>query len=300
MSAGRVLVTAGAGFIGRPALRELMRRGFEVHAVGRKLPESADGPIWHAADLLDDIQLKSVIEKVAPTHLLHLAWYVEHGKFWSAAENESWRQQSLVLLKTFAQCGGTRALFAGSCAEYDWNRADAAPWRESDPCRPATVYGAAKHALHLEAAAEAQRHGVSFAWARLFLMFGQGEDQRRLVPAIIAALKNGAPLPMSSGRQIRDFSDTRDIAAGLAALLAAGDISGPVNVASGEGYSLREVAALIATLAGQSGENLMFGALPDREEPPVMVADVTRLRREVGLAPPPGLAERLADYVREG
>jgi nucleoside-diphosphate-sugar epimerase len=296
---GRVLVTGGGGFVGRPLLSELVRRGFDVHAVDCVARPHQAGVTWHRCDLLDTSGHRPLMDRIAPSHLMHLAWYVEHGRFWTAPENEIWRSASLDLVRAFAQSGGQRAVLVGSCAEYDWQRSDDVPWRESDPCRPVLPYGIAKHALHLDAAAKAARSGISFAWARLFLMFGEGENPRRLVPSVINALASGAPLEMSSGRQVRDFSDTRDIAAGLSALLAAGHVEGAVNVASGEGRSLRELCAIIADLAGRSGENLRFGALPDRDEPPFMVADVTRLREEVGFTPPESLRQRLSSIVRE-
>jgi nucleoside-diphosphate-sugar epimerase len=219
---------------------------------------------------------------------------VEHGKFWTAPENDIWKDASLALLDDFIAQGGQHALMLGSCAEYDWNRRDTAPWREDDPCRPATPYGVAKHALHMQAEEKTRRAGISLAWARLFLMFGDGEAPARLIPSLIAGLKDGRPVALSSGRQIRDFSDTHDIAETLAALAAAG-ANGGFNVASGEAASIRQVAETLADLIGADRALLNFGALPDRQEPASMVADVTRLRRVVSA--PPSLTQRLSELI---
>ena len=240
---------------------------------------------------------QELVDELRPTHLLHLAWYVEHGKFWTAPENEQWAAASLDLLRLFGEAGGRRAVFTGSCAEYDWNRGGSDPFRETDPCRPATLYGRAKLALAEQGGELAARTGFSFAWARFFLMFGFGEDRRRFIPSIIRGLLRGEEVALSSGRQIRDFMDTRDVGEALAALLAAG-ASGPVNVASGRAISLREVGLMLARLSGRPEALLKFGALPDREgEPASLAAEITRLTKEAGFALTHTLEQRLAQCL---
>ncbi|HEY4265272.1 MAG TPA: NAD-dependent epimerase/dehydratase [Micropepsaceae bacterium] len=299
MSAGTVLITGASGFVGAPALAALQARGFRIHAVSRHPHTTTDGAItWHAADLLDPQQRRSLIDAIGPTHLLHLAWYVEHGKFWTAPENESWVGASLDLLKLFAENGGRRAVLTGSCAEYDWARGSELPFRETDPCRPQTRYGRAKLALMEQASALAANAGFSLAWARFFFMFGCGEDPRRLIPTMIRGLLAHQDVALSSGRQIRDFLDTRDIGAALAALLAAETVTGPVNVASGRAIALRDIGAMLTELSGMPGRLLQFGQLPDREgEPHSLVADIARLTDEVRFRPAASLEERLAQCL---
>jgi len=290
-----VLVTGATGFVGRQALAKLLARGLCVHAVtSRNLAPPCPGVVWHRANLLDATDRRRLFETVAASHLLHLAWHVEHGKFWTAPENEQWLEASLDLLRRFAGSGGERAVLAGTCAEYDWNREEARPVREDDPCRPATPYGRAKLAL-FEAVGTA---GLSSAWARFFFMFGPGEDPRRLIPLIARGLLQNRRIPLSAGHQIRDFLDTRDIGEALVQLLLARHVAGPVNVASGRAISIREVAALLARLANRDEDLLDFGAVPGGErEPPFLVADVSRLTREAGFVPKHTLEERLAECL---
>src|SRR5262252_6001104 len=105
------------------------------------------------------------------------------------------------------------------------------------------------------------------------------------------------PVALTSGRQVRDFLDTRDVGAALATMLDSA-ISGAVNVGSGRGVSLREAGEMLAAIAGRSEELLRFGALPDREgEPASLVADITRLTEEAGFAPQCPLEQRLAECL---
>jgi nucleoside-diphosphate-sugar epimerase len=119
-----------------------------------------------------------------------------------------------------------------------------------------------------------------------------------LVPQVTQSLIAGREVACTSGNQVRDYSDTRDVAAGLAALLDVEGVTGFVNVASGRGVSVREICRLIVELTESPPELLRFGALADREgDPASLVADVTRLEREVGFIGERSLEERLADTV---
>jgi nucleoside-diphosphate-sugar epimerase len=294
-----VLLTGASGFVGRPTLTALLAQGFHVHAVSRTPPsKTPDGVTWHATDLLDPEARRHLIEATRPTHLLHLAWYVEHGKFWAVPENEDWVSASLDLLKLFADHDGRRAVLSGSCAEYDWTRGGSLPLRETDPCRPATPYGRAKLALMDQAGQLASDAGLSFAWARFFSMFGFGEDRRRLIPSMVLGLLTNQAVALSSGLQIRDFLDTRDIGVALATVLAADSVTGAVNVASGRPTPLCHIGQMLAQISGQPEGLLQFGASPDREgEPPFLVADVTRLAEEARFSPTTALKERLAQCL---
>jgi nucleoside-diphosphate-sugar epimerase len=129
-------------------------------------------------------------------------------------------------------------------------------------------------------------------------MFGLYEYPKRLVPAVATALVRGEEIACTQGSQIRDYSDTRDVAMALAALLPATRVTGAVNIASGEGISVRSLCRLIQEEIGCSSKLLKFGALPDREgDPRSLVADVTRLREQVGFTYSGRLDDRLADTV---
>jgi nucleoside-diphosphate-sugar epimerase len=294
---GRVLVTGASGFIGRRALGALSRRGFEVHAVARGgAPGNApDEVAWHAADLLDGAARRGLLEAVGASHLLHLAWYAEPGRFWSARENAPWVAATVGLVDEFAAAGGRRAVLAGTCAEYDWSAPQ--PLAEDAVLRPATYYGVCKDATHRVVAGLAEQAALGLAWGRIFFLYGPGEDERRLVASVARALVAGERAATSPGTQRRDFLHVDDVAGAFAALLDS-EVTGPVNVASGDPVEVRRVVAALARAAGRS-DLLDIGAIPARsDEPDELVADVTRLRDEVGFVPgidlERGIAQTLA------
>lgn len=296
----RVLVSGASGFVGLPLLAELSREGTELHALStRPSPPALPGVCWHRLDLFDSTALDALMEELAPERLVHLAWYTKHGYYWRAPQNVTWVEHSLALLRAFARHGGRRLVMLGTCAEYDWSAAAAAaPLVESrSPLVPATLYGAAKDALRRLACAYFEPEGIEFAWGRLFFLYGPRESSERLVPSVIRALLVGEPVAVSSGLQVRDFMHVDDVAGAVAALLDS-DVVGPVNIASGVGVTVGDVVDEIVRLIGRP-DLVRRGALPGRHgDPALLLADVTRLRDEVGFRPRWELADGLAATVQ--
>lgn len=172
------------------------------------------------------------------------------------------------------------------------------PARADEPTRtcPATLYGAAKHGLHVVARRWAAEAGVAFAWGRIFYAYGPYEHPARLVSAVALALLRGEEVPCTHGLQVCDYLYTPELGNALAALLDS-DVIGPVNVASGEPVRVADVVAAIGASTGRP-ELVRMGALPQRQgEPERLTADIRRLRDEVGWSPSIDLRESIARTV---
>ena len=147
MSDKTVLLTGASGFIGKHVIEPLLKRGYIIHAVSNAKLKDDKRVTWHQADLLDKKDRQRLIDTVKPHSLLHLAWYVEHGKFWNAPKNLLWQEASIDLFAYAKIAGVKRMVGVGTCAEYDWTKKDTTPLKETDPCHPHTVYGQAKLAV---------------------------------------------------------------------------------------------------------------------------------------------------------
>ena len=291
----RVLVTGATGFIGRHCLAPLAALGYEVHAVShsRMTPETPAN--WHAGNLLDPAAVSRVLSDARPTHLMHLAWYADPRDYRESPRNLAWVGAGIELVRRFAEFGGRRAVLAGTCFEYDARYGYCIEGLTSEA--PSTLYAVCKDSLRQMATKYAADIGVSTAWARIFYLYGPFEPSARLVPSVILSLLRGERAGCTHGRQIRDFLHVEDVASALAAILDS-PAESPINIGSGRPVSIRTIVEMISRQLDAIGR-VEFGVrAPAPTDAPMMVADVRRLRKEVGWRPQWSLEEGLAATIR--
>jgi nucleoside-diphosphate-sugar epimerase len=271
----RVLLTGAAGFIGRHVLEHLQAiDSIEIHATAREAP-TADGAIWHQCDLLDRGAPEALIARVRPTHVLHLAWYAETGKFWNAPVNLEWVTATLALATAFARSGGKRFVGAGSCAEYDWSFGRCT--EDMTPTVPASLYGQAKLSAGELAQAFLQTSGPGFAWGRVFFLYGPHEAPARLVAHVANAVLSGRVAETTSGEQRRDYLHVADCASAFVSLLLSSE-SGVFNISSGTAVPVREIVLRVAELAGDRDKVKLGAITPAQPEPPLVEGNNEKLR----------------------
>lgn len=273
----RVLLTGATGFVGRHVLRQLLAFGVPVTAVVR--PGSADR-LGELAGLVDLITTQDLFQENAAwwqracegiDTILHVAWYAAPGKYLQSPRNLDCLQGTLSLARGAVAAGVRRFVGVGTCFEYDLTLGQPAGYLSTDtPLRPATTYAACKVAAFVTLAQWLATQSVEFLWARLFYLYGEGENPQRLVPYLHARLRAGEPAELTSGAQIRDFLDVSAAAEQLVAVTLSSR-QGPLNICSGEGITVRALAERIADHYN-GRELLRFGARPDnRFDPPCVV-----------------------------
>lgn len=267
-----ILLTGSTGFVGRQVLRALAERGCRLRVVMRPGRQNAIA----SSDTIDEIATADLWSQSPEGYaalcrdidtVIHVAWYAEPGQYLQSPINLDCLTGTLRLTQAAAAAKVRRFVGIGTCFEYDF----APGYLKTDtPLRPSTPYAAAKAAAFLALSQYLPQQGVEFAWCRLFYLYGEGEDERRLVPQLRSKLAAGRPVDLTSGKQIRDYLDVRE-AGRMIAECALGRVRRAVNICSGTPVTVRELAERIADEYGRR-DLLRFGARPDNlVDPPCVV-----------------------------
>lgn len=222
-----------------------------------------------------------LLATIRATHCLHLAWEATPGRYRDAAKSYDWTAASVRLARAFFEHGGQHFTMAGTCAEY-------APAYElchetKTPVAGDCAYAICKLETSRLLAALARACGGIFSTGRLFYLYGPGEPQKKLIRTICESLLQGAPVALSSGADCLDFIHVSDAARALVEL-SLSELDGALNIGTGRGVLVRELATRLGKIAGRA-ELLQFGKLPLGREPVRIVADTRRLNSELGFYP---------------
>jgi nucleoside-diphosphate-sugar epimerase len=288
----RVALTGASGFVGRQVLSELVNRGVEVHAIGRGAPPYPQaGCTWHRVDLFDADAVAAAMREIAPSHLIHLAWFAVPIRFWTDEENLDWVESSVRVLRAFAESGGRTFVGAGSCAEYAWN---GSVCREDETSLSnKTLYAASKIAFHGVAERYCADRGLRFAWGRIFFAYGPGEDSSKLLSRLAADALAGRELVLRDPDRKLDYIDVRDVAQGFCLLALHEGANGAYNIGTGTGRTVRSMVADLSSVLKL--EPAVVETKQGAGEPDV-VADSSKLRA-LGWAPSRDFMQGLRDLL---
>jgi GDP-4-dehydro-6-deoxy-D-mannose reductase len=234
------LVIGANGFLGSALLAQLAAAG--VPAVG------ARGPGALPLDLLDRPALKRVLRQVRPRRIVNAAGHPP-----GASDEEMRRihlEGSRNLLAAQEESGlACRTILLGSAAEYG-NSPENVGSGEDDPPHPLSAYGRIK-ARQSEAGLDARSRGADVVIARVFNTTGPGQGKHLLAGALLDRLARGErPLRVEQSNFVRDWLDIRDTARALVRIGEAVATPAVVNVCTGEGRPVEELARALAKLAG--------------------------------------------------
>lgn len=266
----RVLLTGATGFVGANLCRRLLNDGHEVHCLVRSEYNN-----WRIVDIQKDIQLHivnltdpenllSVVSRLRPDWVFHLATYGAYS--WQIDLNKTVQMNILATINLVDAClktGFEIFINTGSSSEYGFK--DHAP-SENEWIDPNSYYAVTKASATLFCRYTAAHHNVCIPTLRLYSIYGAYENPGRLIPNIILHGMNGT-LPMLVDPNVaRDYLYMKDVE--NAYILLANQLRGNTgevyNLGSGIQTPLSEVVSLACNIFRLSVKP-EWGTMPNRK-----------------------------------
>lgn len=298
-----VLVTGGAGYIGSHACKALAQAGY-VPVTYDNLSRGHRHAVRWGPLVEGEIADRAVVAAALKAHhvssVMHFAAFAYVGE--SGTDPALYYRNNVIgtlaLLDAMREAGVDRIVFSSTCATY--GLPEKIPIAETTPQRPVNPYGETKLAIERVLHWYGQAYGLRSVALRYFNASGcdrggeigeEHDPETHLIPLVLrAALGAGQPVsifgrdyPTPDGTAIRDYIHVEDLAsAHLRAIqyLAEGGASTALNLATGRGYSVREIIAAVARAAGREVPHL---EAPRRAgDPPALVADPSLAKSVLG------------------
>jgi|TARA_B100001093_G_C26758529_1_gene984566 dTDP-6-deoxy-L-talose 4-dehydrogenase (NAD+) len=271
----RILLTGATGFVGKQILNQLSKNDVDIVLVVRK---GSDDVFHNIKNLVSIIETEDIFNETSSWWtskckdtdiVINAAWYAEPRAYYTSLSNIDCLRGSLNLAEGCLSAGIKKFIGIGTCAEYQTSNH---PIPTNGVLKPHTIYAAAKIATFQILEQLFKSNNISFAWCRLFYLYGEGEDDRRLVPYIKKQLIRGKPAKLSSGNQVRDFMNV-SVAGKIIGDISLSNQSGAINVCSGIPKTIRDHAIDVAKDYGCKSL-LKFGAIEDNPLEPQYIVGI--------------------------
>jgi len=302
----RVLVTGGAGFLGRPVCRLLRERGAEDVVVPRRAEH----------DLTDALAVARLFEDARPDVVLHLAAEVggiganrdNPGRFFYAN-----MAMGLHMVEEARRRGVEKFVQVGTVCSYP--KFTPVPFSEASlwdgyPEETNAPYGIAKKALLVMLAAYREQYGFPGIFLMPTNLYGPRDNfdphSSHVIPALIRKCEEARVAGeqtitcWGTGSASREFLYVEDCAQAIIDAVERYDSPEPVNIGAGEEITIRDLVELIAQVTGFSGEICWDATKPDGQ--PRRALDTTRAEREFGFRASTSFEDGLrttVDWFRE-
>ena len=284
VSAKRILVTGGSGFLGSHVVRALHGRGCRTVVVARK----------KQYDLVDMTAVRRLYDDVSPEIVIHLAAVVggiganrrHPGKFFY--EN---LMMGVQLMEEARLRGIEKFVAIGTVCAYP--KLTPVPFSEDDlwngyPEETNAPYGLAKKMLLVQSQAYAQEYGFNSIFLLPVNLYGPGDnfdpDSSHVIPALIRkcveAVEEGRDeiIVWGTGNASREFLYVEDCAEGIVKATERYNSPEPVNLGVGEEITIRDLVGLIADATGFKGTIRWDSNKPDGQPRRCLNTDRARER----------------------
>jgi GDP-L-fucose synthase len=294
LSSQRIVVTGGAGLLGRVVCRVLRERGVAADRI--VVPRRRE------FDLTVESAVERLYETARPDVVIHLAAEVggiganmaHPGRFFYAN-----MAMGLHLVEHARRRGLRKFVHTGTVCAYP--KHCPVPFQEDDlwngyPEATNAPYGVAKKAMFVMLDGYRREYGLASAVTVPVNLYGPGDNfdpaSSHVIPALIRKCEEariaGAPevVCWGTGSATREFLYVDDAAEAIVRAAEVMDEPVPINLGGGIEISIRELVAKIAAACGYEGRIVWDSSKPDGQ--PRRALDISRARTLLGWEPRQG------------
>ena len=305
----KTLIVGAAGFVGHHLIDHLQEQGKWSIAV-TKMPHETirrSGIQIDDLDILQPQQIQSLLKRVQPDVLIHLAAQSSVALSWKNPQLtvDINLKGTLNLLDALrAMDRPPRTLLIGSGEEYGAIRPEETPVREENVLRPGNLYAMTKAAQNMAGKIYADAYGLDIVMVRAFNHIGPNQAPMFVVADFwkqVAEIECGLREPVMHVGNLsarRDFTDVRDVVRAYGLLVERGQKGEVYNVGSGHAVSIQSV---LDRILAQAACQVDVEVDPARLRPvdvPVIEADIQKLRACTGWQPHIALEQTIADTLQ--
>ena len=302
LAAKRILVTGGAGFLGRYVVKTLKTRGCE----------KVFAPRSKEYNLVDIEAVKKLYGDTKPDVVIHLAAKVGGIAANKAAPGEYFYENLMMGVQTMEQgrqFGIEKFVALGTVCAYPKNIP--APFKEEDlwngyPEETNAAYGLSKKMTLVQAQAYRQQYSFNAIYLLPVNLYGPGDNfdpqNSHVIPALIKkcldAVDEGSTeiIAWGSGNATREYLYVEDAAEGIILATEKYDRAEPINLGSGFEISIRDLVNMIATLTGFEGPIVWDTTKPDGQ--PRRLFDFSKAERDFGFRAKTSFEEGLTKTIQ--
>ena len=262
-----ILVTGAAGFIGHHLVPILQKKGHHIIALDRDSKKMKTYTWFNHVDFIEyDIHSESVLnfeKNRVPDTMIHLAWS-GLPNYKDSFHVEKNLPADKRFLRSMIEQDIKHIIVTGTCLEYGMQTGCLTVGMETRPQNP---YAIAKDAIRKYLQELKKEYSFRLHWARLFYMFGEGQNPDGLIPQLVRAIDRGdAVFNMSGGEQLRDYLPVTEVANQLYELINDTSNNDIVNICSGKPVTVRKfVEDHIVSRNAKINLNLGYYPYPDWE-----------------------------------
>ena len=263
--------------------------GLAVPGTPRPLLTNAPDAVWLSGTLAEAPWAE--IADFRPEACVNAAWVATPGTYWESPLNHDFVRWSRDFILRACEHGVRQVVSVGSCSEYGMGgRLSEA----TTPLEPTTTYARCKNELRLLLDDDARQRGFRHCWARVFYPYGIGEHRDRLCSSIAYRLLADQPVTLKTPASTKDYIYIDDLAKAFLVLLEK-ECVGPVNLGTGTGVAVREIASTIGRLLNKP-QLIVEAESPGSDPLSNVLADASRLH-SLGWRPTTTLPEGLQRLI---